>query len=392
MSSTPLRILTVANVPPNPNSGAAGTVFHTNAALRELGHDVDEIWDKDLGPRRIQHGNLHSLLEQPWRYRAAVAKATAAKKYDAVMLSQPQAYKAIESLKSNRFPGVSINRSHGLELRCDEVVGAFHRQFGVPESRFPLLTKILKYPLGRQWHRVAGAVDGIVVGSELDKQYLIDRLAVDLEKIAVLPHGVGEDFLNGSIPTRHEHAWKKILHVGQFAFVKGSTLIPEIMNRVLQEHRDASFTWVCSQDHHRWIHDRIDPSIAPRVNLLDWMPAQELLGVIDSHGIFFFPSFFEGFGKAPFEAMARGCCVISVDEGGMHDIISHKKSGILFRAGDVAGAISELQFALGHPELCQKIAIKGCELARTLTWSRLANGLVEFIQRLRKTKAAESGN
>ena len=44
-----MKILVGADVPPDPNSGAAGTVYQTNAALRELGHDVDEIWANDIG-------------------------------------------------------------------------------------------------------------------------------------------------------------------------------------------------------------------------------------------------------------------------------------------------------------------------------------------------------
>ena len=78
-----MRILTVANVPPDPNSGAAGTVYHTNEALRELGHKVDAIWHDRLGPRRLRHGNLHSLLEQPRAYRREILKAVAANEFDA---------------------------------------------------------------------------------------------------------------------------------------------------------------------------------------------------------------------------------------------------------------------------------------------------------------------
>ena len=60
-----------ADVLPDPNAGASGTVYQMNAALRRQGHVVDEIWQTDLG-RRIRHGNLHYLLELPRTYRRAV--------------------------------------------------------------------------------------------------------------------------------------------------------------------------------------------------------------------------------------------------------------------------------------------------------------------------------
>ena len=99
---SPLRILTVADFPPNPDSGAAGTVFATNVALRGLGHEVDEIWSDQLGPRKIAHGNLHSLVEQPQACRREVIKATANKKYDVIMISQPQGYLAAKAMRKDK--------------------------------------------------------------------------------------------------------------------------------------------------------------------------------------------------------------------------------------------------------------------------------------------------
>ena len=43
-----LRILTLANVSDDPNSGAGGTVVRTNESLRELGHDVVDLYCSDL--------------------------------------------------------------------------------------------------------------------------------------------------------------------------------------------------------------------------------------------------------------------------------------------------------------------------------------------------------
>ena len=39
-----VRILVGADVRPDPNPGAAGTVYATNNALRELGYEIEETW------------------------------------------------------------------------------------------------------------------------------------------------------------------------------------------------------------------------------------------------------------------------------------------------------------------------------------------------------------
>ena len=61
-----------------------------------------------------------------------------------------------------------------------------------------------------------------------------------------------------------------------------------------------------------------------------------LVQVYDRHGVFLFPSFFEGFGKAFLEAMSRGLVVIASDVGGMHDLIRDGENGFLVAPGDAA--------------------------------------------------------
>jgi len=108
-----LRILMMADVPPDPNRGAAGTEVQTARALREAGHEVDTLWAADLG-RRIQHGNLHLLLELPRAYERAALRALEAKRYDVLHVNQPHGFRAARAVH-RRHPGVAfLHRSHGF--------------------------------------------------------------------------------------------------------------------------------------------------------------------------------------------------------------------------------------------------------------------------------------
>jgi hypothetical protein len=169
MSKRPLRILSVADVHPDPNSGAAGTVYHTNAALRELGNHVDELWSDDLGPRRIRHGNLHSLLEQPLAYRRRIIRAVAAKDYDAILSQQPQSYLAARHLQKQHFAGAFITVSQGVENRLTPILLDWHRRLSVPRNRFPnsLFAPILQTLLARQWPLAAAYSDGAMTKAPL---------------------------------------------------------------------------------------------------------------------------------------------------------------------------------------------------------------------------------
>lgn len=384
MSSSFLRILTVANTSCNPNSGAAGTVYHTNQAFRDLGHEVDEIWAEDLGARRISHGNLHSLLEQPRAYRHAVTKAVKAKQYDLIILDQPQAYLACKALKQAQFSGVILNRSHGVELRVNQVLPQWHRKYQAPESRYPaLITYTLRRLLERQWTEVIKYCDGVIVSSSLDQEFLINYLKVKENKICLTPQGVSNEWLNQPPSSEYDNfskRWQNLLYVGQFAFYKGYFVLSEVVNRILLDHPTVKFTWVASAEDHSKIRELLVPEILDRVRVLDWMPQSELQVVYRQHGIFIFPSFYEGFGKAPLEAMACGLCVVASDEGGMHDYIKHGQNAYLCPVGDSEKFVKVITNLLANIKEMEKISLEAKQTTRDFTWQVYGSDIINMTK------------
>ncbi|WP_158222490.1 glycosyltransferase family 4 protein [Rhodopirellula sp. MGV] len=381
----PLRILTVANVPSNPNSGAAGTVFHTNRAFRELGHHVEEIWSDRLGPRRINHGNLHSLLEQPRAYRREILKATRNQPFDAVLISQPQGYLAAKALKHSGFEGVVINRSHGLELRVDEVLPHWRRRMGFSSSRHPVLTGMLRPLLQRQWAETLKWFDGIVLPCVDDREFLVSRTRCDPSQLATIHHGVPESFLTEPVLPMTANRRNRMLFIGQHSFIKGPDLLVEIVNQTLAASPNMEMTWVTSKEDHQWIRERLAPEIADRVTLQGWVLQVELLPLLDSHGIFVFPSFFEGAGKACAEALARGMLVVASETGGMRDHLREVMPDGLCQVGDTEAFIKRiLAFANSDAINVNRLATSAA-YCQKLTWANCAQQLVAFF---RQQKAA----
>ena len=103
-----LKILFMANVEPNPNSGAAGTELQTINAMQKLGHKVDAIWQDNLS-HIIKHGNLHNLIELPIAYRRIMRERLRLTDYDVIHVDQPHGYLAAKALISKKC--VFIHRS-----------------------------------------------------------------------------------------------------------------------------------------------------------------------------------------------------------------------------------------------------------------------------------------
>jgi glycosyltransferase involved in cell wall biosynthesis len=381
-SVDPLRILTVADVPEDPNAGAAGAEYQTVCALRQLGHSVDALWSDSL-PRRIRHGNLHYLLELPRAYARVVKEHLAREAYDVVHVNQPHGFLAAQAVQTQWPRTAFIHRSHGFEPHVEEVVSRWHRSFGV-DARSAwrrAATGALAALLHRHNREIARWADGHIVSSTQDAAFMETRFGVAASMIAVVAQAAPDSYIaspaSPMTPARLHH----VLYVGQFAFVKAPMIVAAAMNEVAAARADVRFTWVAAAEHHPQIRASLSSPVLERLTLLDWMPQGILREVFDSAGIFLFPSFFEGFGKAAVEAMARGLCVIASDVGGMHDVITNGETGLLVAPGqsrDVSGAVLQL---LATPATASNIADAAAAQSRRLTWARTAEETVALYRR-----------
>jgi glycosyltransferase involved in cell wall biosynthesis len=383
MSDRPLRILVGADVPPDPNAGASGTVVQMNAALRRLGHTVDEIWQDDLG-RRIRHGNLHYLLELPRAFRRVVRERTRTQVYDVIELNQPHAYLAAEDHRYSGRPGVFVNRSHGHEVRSDETLALWREREGTPRrSQFRRqASAVVRNLLGRQWDRIARSTDGFVVSCTEDADFLAERYALPREVIGVVTQGVPDSYRDHPTAAYTFERAGRLLYVGQLAFFKAPRVLAECISEVLASRPHATMTWVCSREHHAAARGLLAPPVHARVTFLDWMSQDDLRDVLDRHGVFLFPSFFEGFGKAPLEAMSRGLCVVASDTGGMRDYVRDGVSGSLVPAGRPDLLAQRTLALLDDLVSARRMSLAAREASAGHSWERCAREATDFYRSL----------
>ncbi len=377
-----MRILVMTDTPPNPDSGAAGTEFQTIAALRELGHEVDAVWADDLG-RRIDHGNLHYLLELPMAYRASMVAHLRNRSYDVVHASQPHGWLAARTAR--RMPGgpVFIHRSHGLEPRVASNLSQWRHLDHKRPARKQALSSALSTLLKVNDRAVARYAHGHIVSSRLCGLFLQEQMHVPSERIAVIAQAAPAMFVEQTPSEWSSERLDRMLYVGQFAFVKAPMILARAFELVLAANPQATLTWVCSEQHHAQARALLNESARAKVQLLDWMPQAQLMQIYDTHGIFLFPSFFEGFGKAFLEALARGLVVVASDEGGAHDLIDNGINGFKVPVGDPqALAQACLAVQRGQYEV-KSLSAAARASAITHTWQRVGVETAAFYQRLR---------
>jgi glycosyltransferase involved in cell wall biosynthesis len=164
-------------------------------------------------------------------------------------------------------------------------------------------------------------------------------------------------------------------------------IVAQVVQEVLSTRSDVSFTWVCHETYHAALKALFAPSVLERVEFCTWMPQEELISVYDQHGIFLFPSFFEGFGKAPLEAMSRGLVVVASDVGGMRDFIIPNENGRLCAVGESAQFASQVLELLQNRDVCRKLSQAAVRTAAKHTWTRCAVDATKFYTELLEFKA-----
>jgi len=84
------------------------------------------------------------------------------------------------------------------------------------------------------------------------------------------------------------------------------------------------------------------------------------------------PSYPEGLGRVVLEAFARGRGVIGTGGGGIPDMVSHEREGLLVPPYDTDALVEALERVLGDYELCVRLGAAASETYRS--WHQTAEG------------------
>lgn len=386
-----MRILIGSDYQRDPNKGAAGSEYQLIQHLRQMGHEVDEFWGNDL-PRVVTHGNLHSLFETPRAFHRLIVKRQLTTKYDVIQLNQPSCYFACGRLKNELRDTLLVYRSHGLEDRSFRELEQWRAKYQVPAWRGyrKVFGQLLNAYSRYQQKLAAVDADAINVYCNDCKTYLINTYKIPESKVGVFPGGIPVQYVNRMLKEYSLHRHKKVLYVSQYAFFKAPIITAKIFNYLAKTEPDCLMTWVCDRSHHRDAQNLLSKEALVKTEFLDWMDQTQLAEVYDRHGLFVFPSFYEGFGKVFVEAMARGLCVIGSDTAGMRDIIKDGMNGYLVSVGNEQGFCASTLACLRSYETARKISMAASRAVRDLTWAQVSQKVVAFYQQKLAEKRTRS--
>lgn len=344
---------------------------------------MDYLW-KITAKHQLSIHTLWILFELPGKQTDQVRERLKKHTYDVVIVSQPYSHAIYEKLAKEYPNTLFVNRTHGWEARLIDIEEKFDRTSNL--LGFKKIWKAYRSRKVRSFCRkTIESCRAFIAPSTRCMNYVKDHYQINLEKTAVIPYGLDEDYLNANLSSRVESEALRLLYVGNYLPVKGSGVLEELLPKIAKK-QNVSMTFVVQPPAVTEIEQKYRRLFGVRLNVRPWMSRRDLKQLYLTHDVLLFPSLFEGYGKTVLEAMAMGVCVIGFDEGGISDVAKSSETALFCKTGDLDAFEKNLMFALENPKEVQLIGEKAHEAMKNNSWDKAAMLTEDFCRNLLKQK------
>lgn len=283
----------------------------------------------------------------------------------------------------NIHPLVSLGRSNGV-VTVHDLAYAVH-----PEAysrTFRLLYSILVPAALRR-------ADAVITVSESEKDHILSRYPCANGRIHAIHHGAPNGSGRDSHSRDQDGPLERIpfvLWVGTFIARKNAQGAIDAMALV---NRETAVDLVAVGGTQKGLLDgelRIDPDMRDRVHLLGRVSGlSELRRLYKAAVALVFPSFYEGFGIPPLEAMSFGCPVIAADIPVLREVCG--EAALYADPHEPADIARQLSRLLNDPGLHVELRQRGLRRSAAFTWEKCARETLDVLWHVLAREGAQAG-
>jgi glycosyltransferase involved in cell wall biosynthesis len=377
-NSKPLRILVAHNVSRERYGGMSRFMGFTHDQISECGHSVDYLCSDEVSP------HLSGWAVRFWFpllvLKRVLVAARAQKPYDIVNVHEPSG--AVISLLKRTVGNLKVvAMSHGPERRVWEVF--------LEEGRLgrggPSLKSRLSYPATTLWQCgiTLRHADHILCRNSVDRDYLVNRYAIQREKLTIIPAGAGEIYATKA-RDRQYSGREQLLFAGSWLRRKGVQDLTVAFNILALRHSDLTLKILGAGVPEGEIREQFDERVRSRVRCVEGPLADhEHAAEFAQAHIFMFPTLSEGATLTVAEAMMSGLPIVATDVCGMTDLIHHEENGLLVPIRTPTAIVKQVERLLEDQSLRSRIGRAArADALENYTWARVGAQICQVYEHL----------
>jgi len=255
-----------------------------------------------------------------------------------------------------------------------------------PEYAVPSLAAYLKKVVPE----AVAAADVVCTVSQEVSRTLVEHFQTPREKLVVIPNGVSPHFKRITDPvllgaTRHKFGLKHplVLAVGTLEPRKNHIGLIKAFYQAQKKKRGPAMLALAGGK--GWLYEETQSlveelKLEKKVRFLGRVSDLEMVSLYSLADVFAFPSFVEGFGVPPLEAMACGAPVITSNTSSLPEAVGDAALLIdPYNTGELSGAITRI---LENKQLQEELRQKGYERVKEYTWLASAQKMLSVYQKL----------
>ncbi len=259
--------------------------------------------------------------------------------------------------------------------------------FRVPQYAHPAQCAYLEKAVPRSVYRA----DWILADSRNTKRDLVELLNVPSERVTVIYAGVEARFkkivdseILEAVRARYNLPSRFILSLGTLEPRKNFIGLIRAYQELIQSVATFGDYSLVIGGGKGWLYEEIfetveQLSLQDRVIFPGYIADADLPALYNLAEIFVFPSFYEGFGLPPLEAMACGTPVITSDRPSLPEVV--EDAALMVDALDNTALARAMSQLLTDAELRAELRRRGIEQAKKFKWEDAARRLLDVYEK-----------
>lgn len=218
--------------------------------------------------------------------------------------------------------------------------------------------------------------------SEFSKQDIAEKYNINPERITVTYNAADEKFRKLNATELDEIHLKERFGIGDNPFIltvgnlQPRKNLPRLIEAFKKLQRDQFGKQQCGYKlvivgKKAWMYDSIlKLSEDDNIILTDYVSESDLIRLYNAAELFVYPSFFEGFGLPPLEAMACGTPVAVSNESALPEVVGD--AGVYFDPFDTENIANTISRTILDRKLREKLIDKGFQRVKRFSWKESA--------------------